>query len=224
MTNCLPTTAGATSSPAGKQTTDYYFEPASGTNSKGDAPATSGAIVSNKKSGLSGGAIGGIVGGVVGGIALIAAGVIWFCIAKKKNKKTPLAPNATGPAPAPVNQEQYTGGPLPPQPQMAQYNQYGSPTSPNSAAPQYQAYHPQQGGYQQGGYPQGQGYGQPPQGYYGQGASELAGGTAVPSGQKGPEPVGQPPANVYEAPVNQPAYHQQQQYGQKPSGPVYEVE
>ncbi|KAK6537007.1 hypothetical protein TWF281_001211 [Arthrobotrys megalospora] len=209
------TATGGDSTPTGSDAS-FSFNPVT---SKGGSAETGG--VSNGGSsgdsgskGLSGGAIGGIVGGVVGGIALIAAGVVWFCLSKRKPAQEPAT---DGPKTGPT--EAYTGGPIPPQPQMAQYNQQPDPRY-QSPPPQSQT---PAGFYQ----PQGQGQGYPP---YGQNVSEL-GGAAMPYGQKGVEP----PQGIQEAPANpistpqSPPPHQENQPGggyggyKGPSGPVYEL-
>ncbi|KAJ6260907.1 hypothetical protein Dda_3568 [Drechslerella dactyloides] len=199
----------------------------------GDSAETSSSQPVNQGSkGLSGAAIGGIVGGVVGGIAIIAAGIVWFCLSRRKVKPVP-------PAEGPKGTEQYTGGPIPPQPQMASYAndpRYQSPPPHSTMSggfyqpqPNQQPYPNQQG---QPGYPQ-----------YGQNVQEL-GGAALPYGQKTDgvtgaapaAPVPQPPQGISEAPADSavtspaspappPAQETQAGYGgyKGPSGPVYEL-
>ncbi|KAK6537832.1 hypothetical protein TWF694_010734 [Orbilia ellipsospora] len=215
-----PSSAGAgvvTFTPSGgsSATTEaaYSFNP----TEKGGSVTTSSGSSSGGGGGLSGGAIGGIVGGVVGGVALIAAGVVWFCLSKGKSKPKD---GADGTKPGPT--EQYTGGPIPPQPQMAQYAQTPNPDPRYSSPPPqgegyYQPYPQQQ-------YPNQQGA-QPP---YGQNVSEL-GGAALPYGQKNveqPQGISEAPANpaTHQAPApqeNQPAAGYDGSKG--PSGPVYEL-
>ncbi|KAK6355316.1 hypothetical protein TWF696_004426 [Orbilia brochopaga] len=192
----------------------------------GSSEETSGAPVpSGGSKGLSGGAIGGIVGGVIGGIAIIAAGIVWFCLSKRK-KTTTAAPPPEGPK----GTEQYTGGPIPPQPQMAQYNndpRYQSPPPPSATPGGYYQPYPNQPG---------------PTGYsqYGQNVQELGGaalpyqktdgGPATAGGAGAPQP---PPQGISEAPANPvtspqsppPPQETQAAYGgyKGPSGPVYEL-
>ncbi|KAF3910118.1 hypothetical protein AA313_de0205368 [Arthrobotrys entomopaga] len=220
----IPSSVGAgvvTFTPSGgsSPTTEaaYSFNP---TEKEGSVTTSAGSSNSGGGSSLSGGAIGGIVGGVVGGIALIAAGVVWFCLSKGKSKSKD---GADGTKPGPT--EQYTGGPIPPQPPMAQYAQDQNPD------PRYQTPGPQGEGYYQP-YPQQQFPNQqgaqgtyPP---YGQNVSEL-GGVAMPYGQKNVEQ----PQGISEAPANpateQPHAPQENRQvaghdGSKaPSGPVYEL-
>ncbi|RVD87675.1 uncharacterized protein DFL_001892 [Arthrobotrys flagrans] len=213
------TATGGDSTPTSSDAT-FSFDPAT---SKG-GPSTTGSANNNNNDGdddgddegLSGGAIGGIVGGVVGGIALIAAGIVWFCLSKRKSKKTPAPPD--GPKTGPT--EAYTGGPIPPQPQMAQYAQQPDPRY-QSPPPQHQA---PTGYYQPQGQPQG---GYPP---YGQNVSEL-GGAAMPYGHKGveqPQGIQEAPANTISSPQSPPPHQENQAVGgydgyKGPSGPVYEL-
>ncbi|EPS43897.1 hypothetical protein H072_2105 [Dactylellina haptotyla CBS 200.50] len=238
LTACTPS-AGATTPTFGSFTATggdatstpdatYSFDP---NTSKGGSPTTAAPAPNNSgsgSSGLSGGAIGGIVGGVIGGIAIVAAGVVWFCLSKRKSKPTGGAlPPPDGPKPGPT--EQYTGGPIPPQPQMAQYGQNGAAMDPRYQSPPPQPQGP--GGFYQP-YPQQQFAGQQAQPPYGQNVSEL-GGAAMPYGQKGvdqPQGIQEAPANPVSSNTQPPAPQGGDQgaapgyNGYKgPTGPVYEL-